>query len=73
MSQLKLMGKNHSDELYTPKEALDVLIPFLPKDKVLWECAVGTGRLRDLLIESGFQVHATDDFFNQVRGGHYRN
>ena len=28
-NKLKLMGKNHSDELYTPESAIDILLPYL--------------------------------------------
>ena len=38
MSKLKLMGKNHSDELYTPEGAIDVLLPYLKEGSVILEC-----------------------------------
>lgn len=31
--RLSLMGKNHSDELYTPDEAFDLLKKYIPKSK----------------------------------------
>lgn len=67
--KLKLMGKNHSDELYTPKEALEVLIPYLNKDSTIWECALGTGKLAENLRELGFHVIGDNSDFlvsNQV-------
>jgi hypothetical protein len=33
-NKLKLMGKNHSDELYTPESAINILLPYLKKDWV---------------------------------------
>lgn len=64
MSKLNLMGKNHSDELYTPDYAINELVKFLPKDKIILECAVGTGKLKNALINKGFSVIETNDFFN---------
>ena len=63
--KLKLMGKNHSDELYTPKEAFDLLNSYLPKGKLIFECAVGSGKLRDYIIQDGKNsVVCSDNFFN---------
>ena len=56
MSKLKLMGKNHSDELYTPKIALESLLPYLNKNWVIWESAWGTGLLAKHLRKEGFKV-----------------
>ena len=61
--RLKLMGKNHSDELYTPDSCFDLLAPFIPKGKKIFECAVGSGRLKDKIIRSGFDVVSSDNFF----------
>ena len=63
--KLKLMGRNHSDELYTPDTALDILLPYLPKDKTVFECAVGTGKLKDKMERDGYEVVTSDDFFNE--------
>ena len=62
--RLKLMGKGHSDELYTPNSVVDILLPFIPKGSVIFECAVGSGKLRDKLKEEGFDVVCSDDFFS---------
>jgi len=59
------MGKNHSDELYTPNEAFDLLRPYIPKDKVIFECAVGSGRLKDKMKKDGYSVVTSDNFFNE--------
>lgn len=58
------MGKNHSDELYTPNSAVDILLPFLSKEKIIFECAVGTGKLKDKLEKEGYTVVTSDDFFS---------
>ena len=66
-NKLKLMGKNHSDELYTPKEAIKILVPYLKQFKVIWECAWGTGKLAEHLEAEGFKVlHKGDDFINAL-------
>ena len=63
--KLKLMGKNHSDELYTPDEAFDLLKEYIPKDKTIFECAVGSGKLKDKMIKEGYNVVFTDNFFKE--------
>ena len=50
------MGKNHSDELYTPESAIDILLPYLKKDWTIWECAYGTGKLAKSLESRGLKV-----------------
>lgn len=62
--KLSLMGKNHSDELYTPDEAFDLLKKYIPKDKLIFECAVGSGKLKEKMIKEGYKVVFSDDFFN---------
>lgn len=64
MTKLKLMGKGHSDELYTPEYAFNMLLPFLQKDKRLFECAEGTGQLKKIMQDSGYSVISSKDFFN---------
>lgn len=63
MSILTLMGKNHSDELYTPNNLFDLLSPYIKKEWVIFECAVGTGKLRDKMIDDGYNVITSNDFF----------
>jgi len=62
------MGRNHSDELYTPKEAFEVLAPYLPKAVIL-EGALGTGRLKAIMEQAGFEVRGTDNY--QAYEGEY--
>ena len=59
------MGKNHSDELYTPDEAFDLLKTYIPKDKIIFECAVGSGKLKDKMEREKFKVVASNDFLNE--------
>jgi hypothetical protein len=64
MTKLKLMGKNHSDELYTPECAINILLPYLKKEWTIYECAWGTGKLAKHLENKGFKV--TGDFVNCI-------
>jgi len=59
------MGKNHSDELYTPEIAFDLLKKYIPKDKTIFECAVGTGKLAKQMTSNGYNVISSNDFFNE--------
>jgi hypothetical protein len=45
-----------SDEFYTPDYAVEPLLPYLPNDKVIWECAWGTGELAGHLRAAGYHV-----------------
>jgi hypothetical protein len=46
----------YSDEYYTPPNAIDILLPFLPKNKIIFECAWGKGHLARHLRKNGFTV-----------------
>lgn len=59
------MGKNHSDELYTPDEAFDLLKSYIGKDKIIFECAVGSGKLKQKMEKEGYKVVCSNDFFNE--------
>jgi len=63
-TKIKLMGKNHSDELYTPDSALKILLPYIKKNKIIYECAVGTGKLKKYFKNQGYSVVSGSDFFN---------
>jgi hypothetical protein len=52
------------DECFTPEYAIFPLLPYL-KEKVIWDCAYGTGRLAEHFEKRGFIVVGKDtDFFN---------
>jgi len=57
----KLMMGGHTDEIYTPKEAVMYLIPFLNKEDLIWDCAFGTGKLKEYFEEEGFKVIGNKD------------
>ena len=62
----KLMEGGHTDEIYTPKYALDILLPFIRGDWTrVWECACGTGKLAGYLEEEEFRVIEGNDFLNE--------
>lgn len=63
--KLKLMGKNHSDELFTPEIAFDLLKQYISKDKIIFECAVGSGKLKRQIENNGYKVISSDNFFNE--------
>ena len=56
-----------SDEFGTPKEAIDILLPYLKKDWTIWECAWGKGSLAKHLEKEGFEVigEPFKDFLNK--------
>ena len=49
-----------SDDFQTPAFALSPLLPYLDKNKVIWECASGKGNLANALKFFGYKVVATD-------------
>ena len=58
------------DELYTPEEAVNMILPFIPKHvKTIWECtAIKNSKIVDVLIKKGYNVITThiengQDFF----------
>lgn len=54
------MRKGSSNDFQTPVEALWPLIPYLPKDWTIWECAAGMGNLVTGFEKLGYKVIATD-------------
>lgn len=60
--------ENRHNEYYTPPYAFDVLSPYLPKDKIIWESAWGQGHLASYLQNAGFQVVGgpTINFYQRV-------
>jgi hypothetical protein len=41
------------DEIWTPKEALIPLLPYIPKNARVWDCAPGSGKLIEHFKDSG--------------------
>ena len=54
-----------SDEYYTPDNAIAILLPYLPKKKIIWECAWGQGHLARYLQARRYTVVGgpDEDFF----------
>ena len=48
------------DIYYTPPEAVDILVPFLPRGTVIWECASGDGHIANRLRGYDFSVVESD-------------
>lgn len=44
------------NEMFTPPEAMKYIMPFLPKDKIYWECCWGRGDMANELLKNGFKV-----------------
>lgn len=52
------MKKN--DELYTPNYAIEPLLKYLPKDKIIWECTdFGSSNITKLLKQHDYKVIST--------------
>lgn len=56
------------DDFQTPPEALIPLYPYLKKEWTIWEPAAGKGYLADDLEKRGFDVIATDKFYDAEGG-----
>lgn len=62
-----------SDIFQTPKSAVDVILPFIPKHWKIWECACGEGQIVRTLSDAGYHVIGTDimggfDFLSPLGG-----
>ena len=64
MKKLKIQMGGHSDEFGTPKIAFDILKPYIPKNKTIWESACGKGSLAKIISDEGYKVISSTDFFN---------
>lgn len=61
--------KNKSDDRYgTPAQAVDLIIPYLKPDWLIWECAAGAGSIVHYLEKHGFQVIGTDTEHDFILG-----
>lgn len=52
--------RQERDYFQTPNYAVDLLVPYLPKYKTVWECAAGDGKIARRLIHHGFSVFSSD-------------
>ena len=66
-SQVATVVGKTSDEFYTPLNAINMLLPYLPKYKLIWEAAWGKGHIAAVLQSRGFKVtgRAGLDFFHE--------
>lgn len=64
-TQRKIMRRNSPDDFQTPPEALDCLLPFVPKSWNIWEPACGNGNLLGSFLDRGYSAIGTD-----VKEGH---
>jgi len=71
---------SNRDTFQTPNYAIDLLIPFIPKEvEVIWECAVGGWKIGDRIIENGYDIIGTDirkihdrtEVYNFISGDSY--
>lgn len=53
---MKYPKLHNFNDIYTPPEAMDYIIEFLPKDKVYWEACYGEGHMANELKQRGFNV-----------------
>lgn len=54
---MKKYPKLHNfNDMFTPPEALDYIIPFLNKDLIYWEACYGMGHMADELVKNNFIV-----------------
>lgn len=54
------MRQGSPDDFQAPKEAIDVLLPYLDKSKTIWEPACGKRNIVNAFEEKGYKVIATD-------------
>jgi len=62
MKKLAIQMNGRTDEFYTPKEAINPLLPYLNRDWIILENAWGKGHLARHLEAEGFKVVADGEF-----------
>lgn len=60
MSKMPPKSVGHSDIFYTPESAILPIINYIPKEFIIWECAQGSGFMKDIFIHHGFECIGTD-------------
>jgi len=64
MKKLKIQSSGRPDNYQTPKEAINILLPYIKKDWTIWESAWGKGNLYNFLKKEGFKVIGSDKEFD---------
>lgn len=54
------MKSGSSDDFQTEPAAADMIAPFIPASKIIWECACGKGNLVKRFTELGYLVTSSD-------------
>jgi len=49
-------GRHSSDEYFPPRHAIKPILPYLPPNAVILDCAWGTGRLARHLARAGYRI-----------------
>ena len=65
--KLKIQSNGRPDDFQTPESALSILVPFLNKNWIVWECASGKGNLVRGFKKMGFKVFGTDKRFDYTK------
>lgn len=52
---------NNFNDMYTPPEAMQYIMLYLPKNKIYWEACFGLGHMANELIENGYNVVGNKD------------
>ena len=65
-----------NDEIYTPNEAIEPLLKYIPKNYKIWECTdFGRSNISELFIKNGYEVIKTHkknfDFLNDTPNFEY--
>ena len=59
-AMINYMKNEKNDELYTPDYAIEPLLKYLPKDKIIWECTdFGSSNITKLLKQHDYKVIST--------------
>ena len=58
---MKYPELHNFNEMFTPPEAIDYIIPFLDKKLIYWEACYGQGHMADALTSNGFNVVGNKD------------
>lgn len=59
-AMINYMKNEKNDELYTPDYAIEPLLKYLPKDKIIWECTdFGESNITKLLKQHDYKVIST--------------